>query len=43
MPASRRNFLRALTHPSIQEALDGKAVNWMEMVGEEHLAGLAAR
>lgn len=26
----------AMTHIAIQEALDGKVVNWMEKVGDEH-------
>lgn len=29
----------AMTHIAIQEALDGKAVDWAEAVSEEHYAG----
>ncbi len=30
----------SLTHLAIQESLDGKAVNWMEKVSDEHYEGL---
>lgn len=32
----------AMTHVAIQEALDGKAVEWMEQVGDEQYQGRAA-
>lgn len=30
----------SLTHLAVQESLDGKAVNWMEKVSDEHYQGL---